>query len=64
VEAGNQEHLFNGQLTFWKNEWILTERAFAKLLAYLDADAEIAGEKYETAYRMLVKFSTAGSAFS
>jgi RNA polymerase sigma factor (sigma-70 family) len=39
-----------------KNEWVLTEEAFARLLAYLDADTEIAGEKYETAYRMLVKF--------
>src|SRR5216117_2107846 len=39
-----------------KKEYILTVEAFAKLLAFLDADPEQAGEKYETTRRMLIKF--------
>ncbi|MBI3650664.1 MAG: sigma-70 family RNA polymerase sigma factor [Acidobacteria bacterium] len=39
-----------------KKEWVLTGEAFTKLLSFLDADPERAGEKYETARRLLVKF--------
>jgi RNA polymerase sigma factor (sigma-70 family) len=39
-----------------KQEYILTPEAFAKLLAFLDADFEQAGEKYEGTRRMLIKF--------
>lgn len=39
-----------------KSEWVLTEEAFAKLLAQLDTDPECAGEKYEALRLMLVKF--------
>ncbi len=39
-----------------KKEYVLTGEAFAKLLAFLDADPEQAGEKYETTRRMLIKF--------
>lgn len=48
-----------------KPEWLLTREAFAKLLACLDADAERAGEKYETVRRTLVKFfNWRGAAFA
>lgn len=36
--------------------WVLTETAFAKFLARLDADPECAGEKYEELRSMLIKF--------
>lgn len=39
-----------------KKEYVLTAEAFAKLLAFLDADPDQAGEKYETTRRMLIKF--------
>jgi DNA-directed RNA polymerase specialized sigma24 family protein len=39
-----------------KREWVLTAESFGKLLARLDSDVEVAGEKYETLRRMLVKF--------
>jgi hypothetical protein len=41
------------------SNWILTEEAFAKLLAYLDPDKERAGERYETLRLTLVKFLAA-----
>jgi DNA-directed RNA polymerase specialized sigma24 family protein len=39
-----------------KREWVLTSESFGKLLARLDADVDVAGEKYETLRRMLVRF--------
>src|SRR4029453_5040025 len=39
-----------------KKEWVLTEDAFEKLLAQLDADRERAGEKYERIRHKLIKF--------
>lgn len=42
--------------TLTKKEYILTVEAFTKLLAFLDTDAEQAGEKYEATRRMLIKF--------
>ncbi|MEW6130417.1 MAG: sigma-70 family RNA polymerase sigma factor [Acidobacteriota bacterium] len=39
-----------------KSEWTLTADAFAGFLAYLDANQDRAGEKYETLRLMLVKF--------
>jgi RNA polymerase sigma-70 factor, ECF subfamily len=42
--------------TVTKKEYVLTAEAFAKLLAFLDADPEQAGEKYEATRRMLIKF--------
>jgi DNA-directed RNA polymerase specialized sigma24 family protein len=38
------------------SDWILTEEAFAKFLAYLDPDKERAGERYEALRLTLVKF--------
>ena len=38
------------------SNWILTEEAFAKFLAYLDPDKEQAGERYESLRLTLVKF--------
>ena len=38
------------------SNWILTEEAFAKFLAYLDPDKERAGERYESLRLTLVKF--------
>jgi RNA polymerase sigma factor (sigma-70 family) len=37
-----------------KKDWVLTERAFAKLLAFLDPDRERAAEKYEELRKRLV----------
>jgi hypothetical protein len=37
-------------------DWVLTERAFAKFLACLDANPARAGEKYEALREALVKF--------
>jgi DNA-directed RNA polymerase specialized sigma24 family protein len=39
-----------------KKGWSLTGEAFAKFLAFLDADLERAGEKYEELRCLLVKF--------
>lgn len=39
-----------------RQKWKLTSAALAKFLAYLDEDAEGAGEKYETLRLTLVKF--------
>lgn len=39
-----------------KSEWTLTEEAFARFLACLAADAEIAGQQYEKLHLKLVKF--------
>jgi RNA polymerase sigma factor (sigma-70 family) len=39
-----------------KGEWVLTQAAFDKLLALLDADRERAGERYEVVRQKLVKF--------
>ena len=39
-----------------RREWSLTKEAFDKLLARMDADAELAGEKYLLARRNLVRF--------
>jgi len=39
-----------------KKEWVLTSESFGKLLARLDPDPDVAGEKYETLRRTLVKF--------
>jgi DNA-directed RNA polymerase specialized sigma24 family protein len=39
-----------------KSEWTLTEEAFARFLACLAADAEIAGQQYERLHFKLVKF--------
>jgi DNA-directed RNA polymerase specialized sigma24 family protein len=39
-----------------KSEWTLTEEAFARFLACLAADAEIAGQQYERLHLKLVKF--------
>lgn len=39
-----------------RGEWVLTQEAFEKLLARLDADRERAGERYETIRLKLVKF--------
>lgn len=39
-----------------KPGWILTEESFAKLLARLSPDAELAGEHYEKLRLMLMKF--------
>lgn len=41
---------------FLKKEWVLTSESFGKLLARLDKDVDVAGEKYEALRRMLVKF--------
>jgi len=38
------------------SDWILTEEAFARFLAYLDPDKERAGERYEALRLTLVKF--------
>ena len=39
-----------------KSDWELTEAAFERLLGFLDADRERAGEKYELARRRLLAF--------
>jgi DNA-directed RNA polymerase specialized sigma24 family protein len=39
-----------------KKQWILTQQAFDRLLASLDADREQAGQKYERIRLKLVKF--------
>lgn len=39
-----------------KKDWMLTKEAFDQLLAYLDADRDRAGEKYESIRTKLVKF--------
>ena len=39
-----------------QSDWVLTEEAFAKFLACLDADSVRAGEKYEALREALVKF--------
>ncbi|MCA1850051.1 MAG: hypothetical protein LC672_03080 [Acidobacteria bacterium] len=39
-----------------RREWSLTKEAFDKLLARMDPDAELAGEKYLLARRNLVRF--------
>ncbi len=39
-----------------KNQWVLNEAAWTKLLARLDSDAARAGELYETLRESLVKF--------
>ena len=39
-----------------QSQWVLTEEAFARLLARLDPDAEKAGEKYRALHQKLVKF--------
>jgi DNA-directed RNA polymerase specialized sigma24 family protein len=39
-----------------QKEWVLTSESFVKLLARLDADVNVAGEKYETLRRTLIKF--------
>jgi DNA-directed RNA polymerase specialized sigma24 family protein len=40
----------------YKSEWTLTEESFARFLAFLAADAEIAGQQYEKLHLKLVKF--------
>jgi DNA-directed RNA polymerase specialized sigma24 family protein len=37
-------------------EWVLTQPVFDQLLALLDHDREVAGEKYEALRQMLMKF--------
>lgn len=39
-----------------KSEWVLTSEAFEHLLRLLDADREIAGDRYELARRRLTEF--------
>ncbi len=39
-------------------KWVLTQEAFERLLAWLDADRERAGEKYEEVRRRLIKIFT------
>jgi DNA-directed RNA polymerase specialized sigma24 family protein len=39
-----------------KTKWVLTEAAFARLLAWLDGDQTRAGQKYEEIRRSLMKF--------
>lgn len=39
-----------------KKDWTLSQEAFERLLAYLDADREQAGQKYETLRRKLIEF--------
>ncbi|MGA9773124.1 MAG: hypothetical protein WBV94_29105 [Blastocatellia bacterium] len=39
-----------------KNDWYLTQEAFDELLGFLDADRELAGQKYETIRRKLRVF--------
>jgi DNA-directed RNA polymerase specialized sigma24 family protein len=38
-----------------KKEWVLSQEAFDKFLAWLDADRDRAGEKYEEIRRKLIK---------
>ena len=45
-----------GNSTFLKKEWTLTQQAFDKLLAWLDADPERAGQKYEEVRNRLMRF--------
>jgi DNA-directed RNA polymerase specialized sigma24 family protein len=40
----------------YKAEWTLTEESFARFLAFLAADAELAGQRYERLHLKLVKF--------
>jgi DNA-directed RNA polymerase specialized sigma24 family protein len=44
------------EMPYLKKEWVLTSDAFGKLLAELDPNPDIAGEKYEVLRRTLVKF--------
>ena len=39
-----------------KKDWILTKEAFERLLALLDVDRELAGQKYENVRRKLIEF--------
>ena len=39
-----------------KKDWVLTQDAFARLLARLDPDQELAGQKYETIRHGLITF--------
>jgi DNA-directed RNA polymerase specialized sigma24 family protein len=39
-----------------KSEWILTEESFARFLAFLAPDRELAGQQYERLHLLLVKF--------
>lgn len=47
-----------------KKDWILTKEAFEYLLASLDADRELAGQKYETVRRKLIEFFEARGSYS
>jgi RNA polymerase sigma factor (sigma-70 family) len=43
------------ELSTVKNKWVLTQESFDKLLAWLDADREAAGKKYEEIRFKLIK---------
>ena len=51
-----QEYGILSLLAAKKKDWILTQEAFERLLAALDADRERAGQKYETVRRKLIEF--------
>jgi RNA polymerase sigma factor (sigma-70 family) len=50
--------------TTLKKHWVLTQEAFEKLLGCLDADREIAGEKYEQIRHSLITFFECRGTFS
>lgn len=47
-----------------KKDWILTQQAFERLLASLDANRELAGQKYENVRRKLIEFFEARGSHS
>jgi DNA-directed RNA polymerase specialized sigma24 family protein len=47
-----------------KKDWILTKAAFEQLLALLDVDREVAGQKYENVRRKLIEFFEARGSHS
>lgn len=47
-----------------KKDWVLTKEAFDHLLASLDADRELAGQKYESVRRKLIEFFEARGSYS
>lgn len=47
-----------------KKDWILTKKAFDRLLTSLDANRELAGQKYENVRRKLIEFFEARGSHS
>ncbi len=50
--------------TSLKKDWVLTPGAFERLLAVMDRDRELAGEKYETVRSKLIEYFEARSSSS